>query len=135
MVEEECNTQILMNLPVTNFRLCVSWNANTLGLNIQFLDKAASSGPLNGACRITSLMIRSKLLDFLGQNTDIVQLDIMVQYLLLQINPTTSQHCHISPADQDGIVLQNVGIYIQFIHIEASKNSVFLTSVGTSSLT
>jgi hypothetical protein len=46
MVGEVGDSQIVVNLPVTNVPGCIGSNAKTLGL--QFLDMGAGGGPPNG---------------------------------------------------------------------------------------
>ena len=49
MVLEVRDSQIIVNLPVTNVRRCINSNAKTLGLqHLLFLDMGASGGPPNG---------------------------------------------------------------------------------------
>ena len=51
MVGEIGESQIIVNLPVTNVPGCIGSSAKTLGLqDLQFLDMGASSGPPNGTC-------------------------------------------------------------------------------------
>ena len=48
-VEKIWDSQIIVNLPVTNVQGCVGSNAKTLGLqDLQFLDMGAGGGPPNG---------------------------------------------------------------------------------------
>jgi len=50
MVGEVGDSQVVVNLPVTNVPGCIGSNAKTLGLQyLQFLDMGASGGPPNGA--------------------------------------------------------------------------------------
>ena len=50
MVDKKRNSQILVNLPVTEVPRCTNSNAKTLGLkNFQLPDVASSSGPSDGA--------------------------------------------------------------------------------------
>ena len=50
MVGEVGDSQVVVNLPVTNVPGCTSSNAKTLGLKyLQFPDLGASGGPPNGA--------------------------------------------------------------------------------------
>ena len=50
MVGKERNSQILMNVPVTNVPRCIDSNANTLGLqHLQFPDMRVSGGPVERA--------------------------------------------------------------------------------------
>jgi hypothetical protein len=52
-VGEELNSQILVNLPLTNVSRCVSRNAKTIGLqHLQLPDVAAGSGSLDRICVI-----------------------------------------------------------------------------------
>jgi hypothetical protein len=49
MVGEVGDSQIAVNLPVTNVSGCIGSNAKTLGLrHLQFLDMGTSGGPPNG---------------------------------------------------------------------------------------
>ena len=49
MVGEIGDSQIVVNLPVTNVPGCIGSNAKTLGLQyLQFLDMGAGSGPPDG---------------------------------------------------------------------------------------
>jgi len=50
VVSKERNSQILLNLPVTNVPRCIGSNSNTFGLqHLQIPDMGASSGPLERA--------------------------------------------------------------------------------------
>ena len=50
MVREIGDSQVIVNLPVTNVPGCIGSNAKTLGLQyLQFPDMGASGGPPNGA--------------------------------------------------------------------------------------
>jgi hypothetical protein len=50
MLGEVGDSQIIVNLLVTNVPGCIGSNAKTLGLQyLQFLDMGASGGPPNGA--------------------------------------------------------------------------------------
>jgi len=51
MVGEVGDSQIVVNLPVTDVSGCIGSNAKTLGLqHLLFLDMGASGGPPNGTC-------------------------------------------------------------------------------------
>jgi hypothetical protein len=51
MVGEVGDSQIIVNLPVTNVPGCAGSNVKTLGLqHLLFLDMEASGGPPDGTC-------------------------------------------------------------------------------------
>ena len=77
MVGDIRDSQIIVNLPVTNVPGCIGSNAKTLGMqDLQFLDMGASGGPPNGTrivCHGTDelLIQQSTISD--GETTSAIQ--------------------------------------------------------------